>query len=90
MVNDIENPLITEYSARFGMKALDMGFVTIDQVLEALSAQAMENYTNKRHKLLGTIFVEKGWMTTEQVGKVLESNAEDREKNNKALITKND
>jgi len=73
MVNKIETPSLTQFSARFGMKALDMGFVTIDQVLEALTEQTMENYINKHHRPLGRIFLEKGWMTLDEVNIVLKS-----------------
>ncbi len=80
MANDFEEPLLMEYSARFGMKALDMGFATLEQVLEALSEQVMDNYVNKRHRLLGEIFVEKGWMTLEQTELVLKRLSEDKKR----------
>ena len=80
MANDFEEPLLTDYSARFGMKALDMGFATLEQVLEALSEQVMDNYVNKRHRLLGDIFIEKGWMTLEQTVLVLKRLSEDKKK----------
>ncbi len=31
----------------------------------------MENLSNKRHRLIGEIFLEKGWMTPEQIDMVL-------------------
>ncbi len=72
MEKDIDQSLVTEYSARFGMVVIDMGFATIDQVLEALSEQVMDNFNNQHHRRLGEILLEKGWITSEQMEKVLE------------------
>lgn len=72
MEKDFEKPVVTEYSARFGMVVIDMGFATIDQVLEALSEQVMDNFNNKHHRRLGEILLEKDWITSEQMEKVLE------------------
>ncbi len=80
MEKDFEKPLVTEYSARFGMIVVDMGFATIDQVLEALSEQVMDNFDNQHHRLLGDILLEKGRITPEQIEKVLEIISEHKNK----------
>ena len=71
MGNDIDKGISAEYNARFGVVAVNIGFVTIEQVIEALTEQVMENLSNRRHRLLGEIFLEKGWMTPEQIDMVL-------------------
>ncbi len=80
MEKDFEKPLVPEYSARFGMIVVDMGFATIDQVLEALSEQVMDNFNNKHHRLLGNILLEKGSITPEQMEKVLKIISEQKKK----------
>ena len=71
MGNDIDKGISAKYNARFGVVAVNIGFVTIEQVIEALTEQVMENLSNRRHRLLGEIFLEKGWMTPEQIDMVL-------------------
>lgn len=72
MERDLQQSVVTEYSARFGMIVVDLGFASIDQVLEALSEQVMDNFNNKHHRLLGNILLDKGYITPEQMEKVLE------------------
>ena len=71
MGNDVDKGISAKYNARFGVVAVNIGFVTIEQVIEALTEQVMENLSNRRHRLLGEIFLEKGWMTPEQIDMVL-------------------
>ena len=56
---------------RFGSIAVDKGFISASQLIEALTFQAKENIEQGKHTLLGEILVEKGYMTDEQVEKVL-------------------
>jgi len=62
---------ITKYSPRFGKIAVDMGFITPDQLKLALSAQVDDNLSGNTHKVIGSIFFEKGWMTYQEIEKVL-------------------
>jgi hypothetical protein len=71
MENNLNKKVPKEYTNRFGIVAVDMGFVTIEQVMEALSEQVMDNFANKRHRLIGEILFEKGLMTLEQIELVL-------------------
>ncbi len=72
MENDAGKGASTKENARFGVVAANMGFVTIEQVIEALTEQVKDNFSNNRHRLLGEIFLEKGWMTPEQIEIVLD------------------
>jgi hypothetical protein len=51
--------------------AVDEGFVTADQLKEALTEQADDNLFNRPHRLIGRIFFDKGWMTDKQIDIVL-------------------
>jgi hypothetical protein len=70
-VNDKD--LAEKYALRFGQIATDMGFVTSEQVREALDEQ-MSNTLSARlrpRRLIGEILFEKGWMTLKQIEMVL-------------------
>ena len=56
---------------RFGTVAVEMGFVTLDQVLTAMNIQVREDIEDGEHRLLGTILVEMGVMKASQVKEVL-------------------
>ena len=71
MGNDIDNGISAKYNARFGVVAVNIGFVTIEQVIEDLTEQVMDNFSDRSHRLIGEIFLEKGWMTPEQIDMVL-------------------
>jgi len=61
---------------RFGFMAVQIGFVTPEQVSNALEVQFDENVGAKKHRLIGEILVDMGFMDTSQVNKVLESMSE--------------
>lgn len=58
---------------RFGATAINKGFITKDQLIEALVIQATENIEKEEHRLLGEILVGMGLMTPSQVDDVLEA-----------------
>lgn len=61
-----------EFCPRFGMLAVEMGFVSVEQVREAMGEQVDDDFAKRPHRLLGVILVEKGWMTRREVDLVLE------------------
>ena len=71
MENDIFPWSSKKYCRRFGQIAADMGFVTAEQVKEALTEQLNDNISNKRHRLIGEIMFMKGWMNKKQIDAVL-------------------
>ncbi len=71
MVNDIDKEISKKYCNRFGMIAVGKGFVTADQLKEALTEQADDNLSYRPHRLIGRIFFDKGWITDEQINIVL-------------------
>jgi len=71
MKNDIDKEISKKYCGRFGMIAVDKGFVTADQLKEALIEQADDNLSNRPHRLIGRIFFDKGWITDAQIDIVM-------------------
>ena len=61
-----------EYCRRFGQVAVERGFITPEQLKEALGEQVDDDLTNKHHRLLGDILLEKKRMTADQVEAVLD------------------
>lgn len=62
-----------KYALRFGQVAIDQGFITREQLQEALLEQfANDPYSShQQHKLIGEILFEKGWLTLHQIDLVL-------------------
>jgi hypothetical protein len=61
------------FEKRFGMMAVEKGFVTPEQVLEAIEIQVKENMEQKKHRFIGTVLVERGYMRHSQIQEVLKS-----------------
>lgn len=57
---------------RFGAIAVERGFITEDQLFQALKIQAKENLAEGKHRLLGQILLEEGLITTPQIEEVLD------------------
>ena len=56
---------------RFGVLAVERGFVTAAQVIEALRIQVTEDMDEGKHRIIGRIFLEQGLMTLSEVDEVL-------------------
>jgi hypothetical protein len=69
-----DRELAIRYARRFGHIAINMGFVNIEQVSEALTEQiTSDSFTRLRPcKLIGEILFENGWITLKQIEKVVE------------------
>ncbi len=70
MENDFIEKLTATF-ARFGKIAVDMGFITVEQLKEAMVEQVEDNLANKHHRPIGKILLESGWITEEQIDIVL-------------------
>ena len=64
---------------RFGIVAIDKGFITAEQLIEALRAQVLGNIEQGEHKLIGTILLEMGLVTGEQIDEVVKELMKKRE-----------
>ena len=58
---------------RFGAVAIDKGFITLENLIEAMKIQILENLQGLDHRLIGQILWEEGYLKTEQINEVLKS-----------------
>jgi aspartate 1-decarboxylase len=56
---------------RFGAVAIDKGFISLEQLFEAMKIQITENTQGAEHRLIGQILWEKGYINTQQINEVL-------------------
>ena len=64
---------MSQFQNRFGFIAVEKGFITADQLIEAFKIQVMEEIENEKHRLIGAILFEQGYITLAQIEEVLES-----------------
>jgi hypothetical protein len=67
-----ERAALEKFCPRFGMLAVEMGFVGVEQVREAMAEQMDDDFAGRAHRLLGTILMDKDWMAVREVEMVLE------------------
>jgi hypothetical protein len=58
---------------RFGAVAIDKGFISLEQLFEAMKIQISENTKGIEHRLIGQILWEKGYISSQQIEEVLKS-----------------
>jgi hypothetical protein len=56
---------------RFGVIAVEKGFITKEQVFEALKIQVEEDLSGKSHTLIGLILIRLGYLTRKQAEEIL-------------------
>ena len=56
---------------RFGVIAVEKGFVTSEELVEALKIQVEENLSTGEHRLIGMILLEQGLLTLDQIDEIL-------------------
>jgi len=61
-----------QYEKRFGVVAVELGFVEAEQLVAALRVQVNEDLGHEKHRLLGEILAEQGWITKAQIQQVLD------------------
>ena len=60
-----------ERELRFGTVALEKSFITKDQLVDALITQIDDNIDRKKHRLIGTILFDLGYITHQQIDQIL-------------------
>jgi len=70
--------LFAKIKKRFAALSLNKGFVTTAQVIDALTIQIKENVLEKKHRPIGEILMDLGYMNKEQIQEVMESSVEPR------------
>jgi hypothetical protein len=58
---------------RFGVIAVEKGFITKDQLFEALKVQITEELEKKEHRLIGRILYDLELLTLSQIDEVLDT-----------------
>ncbi len=71
MTERFDKGIIKKCSPRFGKIACDMGFITAEQLKVALSEQVDDDLLKNPHRVTGSIFFDKGWMTYHEIELVL-------------------
>ena len=66
-----EKMSVEKFDKRFGVVAVEKGFITPEQLIEAMKIQIMEEIENSKHQLIGEILWDKGYLTKLQVNEVL-------------------
>ena len=56
---------------RFGKVAVDLGFITMDQMLDSIEIQVKENIAFGTHRKIGMILLEQGHINSDQIDEVL-------------------
>lgn len=71
MGESFDKKLSKEYCPRFGQIAVELGFITLEQLKKTLIEQAEDDVAHNPHRLLGEILFEHGRMTYQQIEIVL-------------------
>ena len=58
---------------RFGTIAIEKGFITVDQLMDALEVQVREDLAGIKRRLIGRILYDLGFLTLHQMEQVLGS-----------------
>lgn len=58
---------------RFGISAVERGFITSKNLTEVVSIQEMESKLKGKHRFIGRILLDQGLISISQIDEVLES-----------------
>ncbi len=56
---------------RFGTIAVEKGFITDKELIQAIQTQTNENVQDGKHRLLGQILVDQGLLAEDQIEEIL-------------------
>jgi hypothetical protein len=68
----IKEVLEAKFERRFGDVAISKGFITLEQLIDAMTIQVKDEATKASHRLIGEILVEMGTLSISQVEEVLD------------------
>ena len=71
MPDAVEEVTSESIRKRFGVIAIEKGFITAEQLIHAIEDQIRDEIGQERHRLIGKILCEKGYMTKPQCDEVL-------------------
>ncbi len=61
------NDNMEHYEKRFGLIAIEKGYLTPEQLIEALKIQVVEDVNKDPHRLIGEILLDMDIMTANQI-----------------------
>ena len=67
----IKSKKLDKYEKRFGVVAVEKGFITKDELVNALTIQVKEDIEMGYHRLIGKIFLDQGIMSLKQISGLL-------------------
>ena len=67
----IKSKKLDKYEKRFGVVAVEKGFITNDELVNALTIQVKEDIEMGYHRLIGKIFLDQGIMSLKQISGLL-------------------
>jgi hypothetical protein len=69
--------MVQAVEKRFGTMAVEKGFVTEEQLFEAMKVQIENDIEGLEHRLIGSILYGLGFITIQQVNEVLDTLGKD-------------
>ncbi len=76
----IKTSKIEHYEKRFGLLAVEMGFITPEELIQAMTRQIQEDMQpDSHHRLIGEILLTEDLMNTNQIEAVLNELFKDRD-----------
>ncbi|MGB7630954.1 MAG: hypothetical protein WBM29_07700 [Candidatus Deferrimicrobium sp.] len=88
MVKSGWDDILVEFTRRFGMIAVNRGYVTPIQLKDALGEQFDDDLACRPHRLLGTILFEKNLMTIYQIEQVKDELLNEKTQSKRAVSKK--
>lgn len=64
---------VEHYEKRFGLIAMEKGFITSDDLIKALIVQVRENIKNGTHRQIGEILLDQDIMSANQIEEVVKA-----------------
>jgi hypothetical protein len=61
------------YEKRFGLLAIERGYITSDDLIRAIKVQVEEDVANKSHRLIGEILLDMNCLTATQIQEILDN-----------------
>ena len=63
--------VIKRIEKRFGTLAVEKGFITVPQLMDAFEIQVREDVAGIKHRLIGRILYDRGFLTLDHIERVV-------------------
>jgi hypothetical protein len=65
--------MMEKLDRRFGTVAIESGFITVGQLVSAMKIQIQDELKGAKHRLIGKILLDEGYITDIQIEEVLKT-----------------